>query len=1017
FQDRGLVYIAAGGVLENRDLYRITGDHNISPSGAMGTFINDGILEKINGTTFSTINIIVDSRPESIIRVSDGSLRLSARSMYHNMTFHAAGQNDELTLQSGTHTFRGNISGEPVGRVIINTETEAHSEGATVDFRVSGLHWASSYFRGGGTLTNAGIIRVDANNWAGVNNSTLINNGEMYLDRGIFYLAASARLENHNLVELNGSPGILPSSSMGTFLNNASLIKTGDYEAGVSTLFQSNAGSSIEVTEGTLRFTANSSLTNVSLSVPSEDASLIFQSALHTFSGVFTSAPKGNVEINSSFRAGGSGARFNFSESGLRWTGGRQQQGGSVTNSGLIYIDSNGLVGSSDSRFVNEGSMYMEKGGLNLSQEGIFENRGLIEWKNNGNITSSEPAGTFINDGEFVKSGGGLQSVFSAHFENRPGSMFRHNSGEIRFTRSLTHQRDAVISGTGRMDIATAEYLNYGIYRPGTKDEPLVVIGDYTASDSAAVFTVTLDSTSSTRSTGYLNVTETTYNVNFNRVGGRAILGGRLILNLDEEFIPVTGDEYEIITTLKGINGGFHSTQGLVNEELGMSFYPSIVNNRLILSAVEGIPVLTPPITLNPDELTAGGVRTIVISGSGFGPDLFAELQCSGCEDPENQSLILGMISSLSPTQAEIRFDLSTGKISGDYILQLKDTRNGSISTPIFINEGPLYLAASVLKSGNGDDRDPGLFSIRANRVLTTPLVVPVTFGGSGQKFVHYMTDNLGDAVTIPAGSDSVVVGVFPINMGGAFSRTVSMLVEFQQPPASDGFTPPSLFASMNITGGTNNQPFRVFNSLPRRGGNGGVVTLQIAGMGMSASTTVSMSGGSSGVQLPFDTEVNETGTLVKASFVMSGQQTGLRDIIVKNGSAEVFLAGAFQIETAVYPHVNLQILAPPRVPRTRFRTYTIVLKNMGNVDVTGYAVLSGLPENIEWTMPGYDVVLPGGSKVNWSEIAPVMKRENYIVFETPSINLRAGESRRIEINAAILDPQIINLVAAWIYR
>ena len=197
---------------------------------------------------------------------------------------------------------------------------------------------------------------------------------------------------------------------------------------------------------------------------------------------------------------------------------------------------------------------------------------------------------------------------------------------------------------------------------------------------------------------------------------------------------------------------------------------------------------------------------------------------------------------------------------------------------------------------------------------VSAPLTVPFALWGSGQMYVHYMTDVLGTSLTIPSGRDSVMMSVFPI--AGGPDRTVELQLEYDQPPASGPLPAPPLWATMTLRGEVTSNEFRVLASSPQSGGNMGSVTLSIAGTGFSESTTVALSGGGSESLVPSHTEVNSTGTVVKATFDMAGQPTGARHVTVADGSNETVLANAFRVDAAIFPKVHVQMLAPPRVPR-----------------------------------------------------------------------------------------------------
>jgi hypothetical protein len=259
----GIFYMASAATLENNRLIDIQGDNNIIQSGAASTFINNSrFLKSATGDGLTTINVLFDSRPGSAIESAAGEIRLQGASTYHNTTFVADENSASIQLQSSTHTFRGTITGEPVGQIIINTNVKAHSEdGAFWNFGGNGLTWISNYLLSGGTLTNAGLVTMDAPSWTGLNNATMINEGEMIQTSGIFYISSSGVLENNGLYQIDGGSGILAFGAAGSFLNNDQLVLAGDISPfTVSAIIENSASSTVDIQNGDLRFSGNGTL-------------------------------------------------------------------------------------------------------------------------------------------------------------------------------------------------------------------------------------------------------------------------------------------------------------------------------------------------------------------------------------------------------------------------------------------------------------------------------------------------------------------------------------------------------------------------------------------------------------------------------------------------------------------------------------------------------------------------------------------------------------------------------------
>jgi len=400
----------------------------------------------------------------------------------------------------------------------------------------------------------------------------------------------------------------------------------------------------------------------------------------------------------------------------------------------------------------------------------------------------------------------------------------------------------------------------------------------------------------------------------------------------------------------------------------------------------------------------------ITFTGSGFPPDVTVELNCLECNEPELFATIAGRIGSISPDTAEVWFDMTDGFISGTYEAVFKDPRGGSAVTEITISQAPLELSVAVLKQSTQGDDNTGLFVIRLNRPAEQTLAIPYALFGSAQQYVHYTTDLLGPTITLPAGSDSLVVTILPLDAEQSINRNISIQLNYADQPPSGA----SLFASMQLRSSSTEGLFRVLNFSPDSGGNVGFVTMTVTGIGFTDASSIQLSGGVTA----FNTVVNETGTRLKAQLNLMGQETGSRDLIISNGSGqEITISSGFTIQQGIYPDVFVQILAPERVPRIRQRTYTIILHNQGNVDVRGYAAIAGLPADTDWTIDESKFGITSGSGFSWKDVAPVEQENDRIRISLPYVNLGANETRKIEITTSVPTAQVMELVAAWFYN
>jgi hypothetical protein len=1014
----GIFYLASGAILENNSLYDIQNDINITQSGAASLIINTGrIVKTVTDDGLSAINVSIDSRPESIIESAAGELRLQGASQYHDMSFVADENSSIIRLLSTPQTFRGSITGSPTGLVILNTNAEAHEEGTLFDFGGTGLTWSSGYMVGGGTFTNEGLIKLDAPSWTGVNGSILINNGTIEQLAGIFYLTSGAVLENNEIFRANGGSGIIQSGALSTLTNNDRLLlNSSNSTFTISVRIVNNTSSTLDVQQGDVRLT-NTGEHNAPNFAVSEDASLSFYSGTHVFNGPITTQPAGDFIIRTNFSTETGSTQFNITGTGLLWENGALTSG-TITNTGSITMPGGGFTGLNGGTIINTGEMTLLGSSFRIMHPGELQNESIFTAADNFNIISGSPEqGLFINSGLFNKTGGDGTSTIRSEMINESTGEIRLFDGTLQFLSDLTHNDGALISGTGNIDIARATVSLNGIITPGLPVGTLSYTGDFEPNDTTSVLNVYLylsEGDTPEPSSTLLSVMESDYSVNFNRVGGAATLAGDLNLSIDSNYIPDAGTEFEILRTEKGISGGFSSYKGLVDIANQRAYYPQIRDTSLILITTNEIPALTGTIAAEPAEIQAGEEQMIMFTGAGFPPDLSVQLTCLECNEPDLFSTITGRVGSISPDTARVWFDVSDPMISGTYQAVLTDPRGGTESTDISINQAPLELSVDILKQSTEGADNTGLFVIRSNRRSLETINVPFSLFGSAQQYVHYTTDLLGDSFPFPAGSDSVVVSIVPLQTETPQMLTVGLQIEQVNQGPDVAFRTLSTFASMDIrTGSENNNELRVLNYTPDRGGNVGFVTLTMSGLGFTESTSIRLSDGLNAQNI----EVNETGTKMTGSLNLIGQPTGLKDIIVSNGSTEVVLPSAFRVETGIYPEIFVQVFAPVRVPRIRNRTYTIILENQGNVDVRGYAAIGGLPADADWSIDDSEFGINANAGFEWKDVAPVTQKGETIQVSFPYMNLAAGETRKINLTTSVPTPQVMQLVAAWFYN
>lgn len=944
----GIFYLTNSAVLTNQQLYRFESDQNITTSGSLSTFINHGVIEKTVGEETSNITASIDSRPESRIESKTGSIWISQNSIYQDMTITAA-ENAEVRFQGGTHTFGGTVEGAPEGQIVINTSIQADEElNATVSFTENGLTWISNYLIEGGELTNTGLILLDASSWTGLNNSQMINEGTVRHLDGIFYLSNGAEFINNEQYVVLGDESIRRSGSDGSFVNNASFIKDSGGAFIISTIYRNSNSGTVDLKSGELQLQYDTFFETPTVRVGS-DSELNLQSGTHTFSGTFSPVNEGVITLNSNFRADPGGATINVPGSGLNWTAGNLIEG-NLSNTGTMRIYGNGSSGINAAILQNSGNIILENGAFRLLSSGELKN--ISEFIVEGDFTfvsTAQAPGLFTNMGLFHKKGGNGVSTINAEFVNSETAEMRFEAGDVRFTSLLDHMENARITGTGRFDIAQAEFINKGVTRPGLPEGILSYVGDYEPNDTTAVLDVLLyltDDESPMPANSMLSVKETEYRIGFRRLGGAATLAGELAINTAPDFVPDAGTEFEIIRAERGISGGFSSFSGIVDVSNQRSYYPQIRDTSLILITSGEIPSLSGPVAAEPTSIQAGEQQMITFTGTGFPPDLSVELTCRECIQPEMFGTITGRVGSISPDTAVVWFDVSNPLITGTYDAVLTDPRGVQASLTIQINQGPPSL--TVLSFDPVIDiqtSDPGKLIIQADRIMDQDLSIPVTISGSARIYEDYVSDFSGSRALIQSGSDRFVMNVFPTsNSESDGPRTVSLSIS-----SSDDYTLESSFSTVTIPLRPQKADFDIYALSPSYGGTGGTVTSEIVGTGISPNATVRLVNGGSEIS-GTNINVRENGSALTATFQLSEAELGFWSVILTNeGGESKEINQGFSVVNRVRHSVVADIIAPPRVARGRNNLYKLSFRNTGNNDVLGIPGLVGLPAEATW--------------------------------------------------------------------
>ncbi len=1032
--DEGALYIYGGATVDNRATFNLDAVNQIYRyNGNTGSLVNAGTLRR-NADGAAFINVTLENTGS--VEVLKGTVNVTSESIHTGATL-LASEGAALQLTGGTHTVAGTVSGAPAGSVAMTGGTLVAGEGGgTLDFSGSGFRIDNGSIDAAAGLTNKGLLTLATANAKSLTAGTLRNEGTLRWTEGALYVYGGATVENIGLFEAATVNQIYQyNGATGRIVNTGTFRKTVEGLTYVNVVVE-NTGT-MEALMGELRFTVAGTHTDMTMSVASgatvafyggpttfarsnynvpEGATLRFATGTFVLDGDMVAAPAGAFEwTGGSFAPGAGGGAFKVTGTGLQWKGGSVNAGeGALGNKGKISLTGTGGKSVASGTLRNDGVMHWDEGELYLSSATTFENSELLDVRlEAAPRVSSGSAGTIINTGRVIRSAGRSRVNFAARWFNDPGGVLESNLGTFAFSRSLWNRPGAVIQGdSGAFTVSRDSLMNAGRIAPGPGIGTLT-FNNGLASDTAS--TLEIDINGPVRGVGHDRIQFTT----------NAPLSGTLDVRLGEAFTPAVGDTFHIIGTTGQFSGGFAKRLGLVDAARNVALYPSFRRKNEVLRTAGLVPSL--PIEGGEEYfLTAGNVPTlagaikadpataigdrwvpVTVTGSGFAPDIDVSLVCVECDDP-GLGPIPGLVSSIRPDTFWVWLDLNSGRHFGRYNLVVTDPRGGRAVTPFTITEVPPVVSVQAFKRTASEvGRDPGVFLVTLSRTLRTEMNIPFALSGTATQYLDYVLDVMGDAIVIPAGEDSFFVSVLPLNDAEEEStESVSMrLVQHG-----------NRSASISITDGPSSDAFAVVHSQPMRAGNAGSVTLTFSGNGFSSSTVVKMTGGSGPELTAARTKVNENGTILAATFNIAAQEPGPRNLVVTGSTGEATLPDAFTVEAAVYPDVFVQIVAPPRVPRTRERLITILMHNKGNVNVVGWPFLAGLPEDAVWSIDEQGLNLPPGA--HWPDIAPqIPTADGKPIYGLPQVVLAPGETRKIDVKAAFPTPQNLELVAAWVYR
>lgn len=217
-----------GGDFHNLSGATVEFDGNGQFSGNTMTLVNDGSVRCLATGNAGWNGIFSNLLNRGLIESQSNSCRVYGDGTLPNITLQG-GQYEAAagaTLELSNVRLSGTLKGSGTGQVVLSGNTFI-ADSARLEFAGQGILRGGGWlqgFRGSGTLTNAGVLKMS---WAGSTSLTLENLGTLQLDgrNGVLDSATPPTFTNRagGVIELLGSGDIEGGSAV---LNNAGIIRT-----------------------------------------------------------------------------------------------------------------------------------------------------------------------------------------------------------------------------------------------------------------------------------------------------------------------------------------------------------------------------------------------------------------------------------------------------------------------------------------------------------------------------------------------------------------------------------------------------------------------------------------------------------------------------------------------------------------------------------------------------------------------------------------------------------------------
>jgi hypothetical protein len=498
--------------------------------------------------------------------VDSGTLHLSGGGTSSNGVFNVA-SGAVLDLTGGNSpTWSGEVTGSGSGTVSLATGSITANPGLSLDFTNSLFQWDGGTLQG--AITNSGIVTISSTNVSTLTggNTTFVNLGTVQQTGSGSFLVGGFGVDAYFLNEPGAAYQFAtdnvigndaPGNSNPVFANQGLVWKSGGTNYSAIGIAFNNQGGVVKVDSGTLHLSGGGTSSNGVFNVASGAVLDLTGGNSPTWSGEITGSGSGQVWLDSGTLFASPALVLAFPPNLFQWNGAILQ--GFITNTGTVTIS-----------------------GTNVST------------LTGGNTT-------FVNLGTVQQtgSGGSLMGTFggNVYFNNLPGATY-----EFTTDSSIGFGNNAYGQGTD-----SAPFSNFGLVRKsgGTNTSTI-----YPAFINNSGGCVEVDS-------GVLSLYGVAYALNGGSltialggpnanqcgqlaVGGPATLNGPLKVVLANGYVPVVGDQFEILSC-SYLSGSFTS----INVPAGITV-SNLLNNLGQTEYVELVVTGTVPAQVQSPGLSGG---------------------------------------------------------------------------------------------------------------------------------------------------------------------------------------------------------------------------------------------------------------------------------------------------------------------------------------------------------------------------------------------------------------------------